>query len=132
NNTYLFVIDVPNTSTPSRTGDLEFYAREAHIHVMRQNSEHVVHFQARNIKTTTIPATKWRIKSVSLGIDTLYDLPEILAGEKGEVDQILRILAPGEHDITITLDATGQVSETNEGNNSHPFFVLVGSPSGSG
>jgi hypothetical protein len=132
NDSYIFVVDVPTSATPSRSGDLEFYAREAHVHAMRENSEYVFHFQARNTTTAEIKKTKWRLKSVSLGVDTLYDLPEIPAGGIVEVDQILRIVAPGEHDVTMTIDAPGDVSESNEGNNAHPFFVLVGSPSGSG
>jgi subtilase family serine protease len=132
NNSYIFVVDVPDAATPSQTGDLEFYAREAHFHAMMPNSQYVFHFQARNRKASRVPTTTWRLQAPDLGIDRTYDLDPIDPDGIAETDQTIQILAPGLHAVTITLDSAGQVSESNEGNNSRTFWVLVGSPSGSG
>jgi subtilase family serine protease len=132
NNSYVFVVDVPSTSTPSKTGDLEFFAREAHFHAMIPNSQYVFHFQARNTKTSKIPATTWRLQAPDLGIDHTYDLDPIEAGGIAETDQTIQILQPGLHAVTITLDSSNQVSESSESDNTRTFWVLVGSPSGSG
>ena len=132
NDSYIFVVDVPATATPSKVGDLEYYAREAHFHAMMPNNQYVFHFQARNRTSARIPRTKWRLQDPLEGIDNVYDLDAIAAGDVGETDQTIRLMAPGIHTVTLTLDSANQVTETDEADNVRVFRVLIGTPSGSG
>ncbi|MBA3709389.1 MAG: hypothetical protein H0W83_11305 [Planctomycetes bacterium] len=132
NNTYVFIVDVPGTSAPSIADDLEFYAREAHVHCMVPGQGYIVHFQVRNTKTTDVPATRYRVSCAALGLDTSYDLPAIPAGGVVEAFQTVTITTAGEYSIILTIDSTDLVSEARESNNARTFVILVGPPASTG
>src|SRR6185369_17601090 len=114
NNSYIFVVDVPSTATPSRSGDLEFYAREAHFHAMMPNAMYDFHFEVRNTTAADIRKTKWRLQIPDLNIDNTYDLAPIASGAVVQASRSIQIIQPGLHAATVTIDAAGQVREANE------------------
>jgi hypothetical protein len=123
NNTYLFVIDVPDDSTPSRVGDLEF--RTAHFHALRPGATHGFHFEAHNTSGATMSGARWRLRCADLGVDLAFDLDPIPAGSFIDTSTTLEITDNGEHRFQLILDSGDAVIETNEDNNQIPFTIVV-------
>lgn len=132
NNTYVFIVDVPAAPDQSDPNDLEFYAREAHVHFMMPDFGYIVHFQARNTAIADAPATRWRLQIPTANIDQVFDLGPIPAGGIAEDSFAFQLVEPGTHTATVTIDADNEVAENNESNNTRPFTILVGEPRGNG
>ena len=132
NNEYIFEVDVPDRVVASVAGDLEYELDESHVHVMMPDSEYGFHFVAHNRLAAAIPATRWRLQDEVEGIDQSHDLPAIAADGTEEAEQDAVLTVPGLHIVTITIDSTNLVSETNEDNNVSTFYIIVGSPLGDG
>ena len=128
NDSFIFELDVPDHDTPGQAGDLEFNGDTAHMHMWMPDSENVVHFEVRNRLATDVPATRWRMRDALEGVDESYDLPAIPAGGIGESSHFIQLLTPGLHTVTITIDSTNLVSETDEADNVSTQYILVGAP----
>jgi hypothetical protein len=132
NNSHVFVVDIPESSEVSRSGDIELYAREAHVHELYPGSGYIVHFEARNTTANTIGPTTWTITSPELGVDQTYTLARMEAGEVIADSDTIVITEPGLHELILTIDADDEVAESNENNNRRVFPLLIGPPQGSG
>jgi hypothetical protein len=137
NNRYVFVVDVPGSSTPAKDGDLEFYGREAHVHCMMPSDQFDVHFELRNSSDHDMDNVEWRLQCPDIGFDQTFTIDKIKAQSiYGDVppllQQILSISSQGLHDITLTIDPNNHIAETNEANNVRVFHILVGPPDSSG
>jgi hypothetical protein len=130
NDSFIFEVDVPNLETPSQAGDLEFNSDSAHVHMWMPDSENEIHFDVRNRLASAVPATKWRLRDALEGIDASYDLDAISAGGVVVGNQLIQLLTPGLHAVTITIDSLNAVGETNEANNVSTQYILVGPPVG--
>jgi hypothetical protein len=132
NDSYVFVVDVPSTTTANLSGNLVYYAREAHFHAMMPDEQFIFHFEAQNLTGAAIPSTKWRLQDPLEGIDITNDLEALADQAIAETHQTVTLHTPGLHVVTQTLDSADQLSESNRKLNVRTFYVLVNAPLGDG